>query len=178
MQIIESTHIPLADRIQALDRMEEPELRAQEITQQGAVHAVSTLLNTGCTEARARDMLDSLLTYGKIIREALVRRGVAPLFEENQVAAPPAPDMPGPTAKIAGIACAIGATERDAITFQTGSLLMPGSGDPEFDDEAAARDHAIALSEKDDRAVIGVWTGQGHGSELLYIVHGGEIFRK
>ncbi|MBU6492186.1 MAG: hypothetical protein KGL61_05190 [Burkholderiales bacterium] len=60
-------------------------LVAQDLVQQGAVHAISFLLQNGCNERTATQMLASLRENARHIREEADRRG-ASLFEQDQVA--------------------------------------------------------------------------------------------
>ncbi|WP_244118692.1 hypothetical protein [Burkholderia gladioli] len=60
-------------------------LIAQDLVQQGAVHAVSYLLKHGCTEELATQMLASLRQNTAQIREEAERRGTS-LFAQDQVA--------------------------------------------------------------------------------------------
>lgn len=60
-------------------------LTAQDLVQQGAVHAVSFLLQHGCNKATANQMLESLRANAGHIREEAARRGKA-LFKQDQVA--------------------------------------------------------------------------------------------
>lgn len=60
-------------------------LVAQELVQQGAVHAVSFLLKNGCDKATATDMLTSLREHAQLIRAESVRRGKPTLFEQDQI---------------------------------------------------------------------------------------------
>lgn len=60
-------------------------LIAQDLVQQGAVHAISFLLQHGCNEATASQMLASLRENAKHIRAEASRRG-ATLFERDQTA--------------------------------------------------------------------------------------------
>jgi len=60
-------------------------LVAQDLVQQGAVHAISYLLQNGCTEDTATQMLASLRENARLIREEAARRGSS-LFEHDQVA--------------------------------------------------------------------------------------------
>jgi hypothetical protein len=64
------------------------------------------------------------------------------------------------------------------ITWQVGELIRFDPADPEFASLEAAIALARTESERSDKRVYGVWTGQDHGSELVAIVHQGEIFRK
>lgn len=71
----------LAEFLRGLD---EGGLLAQEIAQQGAVHAIAALLAYGCTEANAATMFSSLRDYAAAIREESARRGHKPLFDKDQ----------------------------------------------------------------------------------------------
>lgn len=64
--------------------MPDSQLLAQDLVQQGAIHAVSFLLKHGCTEATAADMLASLRENARLIREEATRRGRPQLFEQDQ----------------------------------------------------------------------------------------------
>jgi hypothetical protein len=64
--------------------LDDAHLLAQEISQQGAVHAISTLLAAGCTEDNAVAMLASLREAAGVIRDERKRRGSNPLFETDQ----------------------------------------------------------------------------------------------
>ena len=69
---------------QALRGMDDAQLMAQDLVQQGAVHAVSWLLANGCTEDNAAAMLASLRTNAAAIRAEARRRGKPDLFAEDQ----------------------------------------------------------------------------------------------
>lgn len=60
-------------------------LVAQNLVQQGAVHAIRFLLQNGRTEDTATQMLASLRENARLIREEAARRGTD-LFERDQVA--------------------------------------------------------------------------------------------
>lgn len=62
------------------------QLMAQQLVQQGAVHALSTLLKVGCTESNVADMLASLRKNAQEIRKESARRGRPNLFESDQTA--------------------------------------------------------------------------------------------
>lgn len=64
--------------------MPDSQLIAQDLVQQGAVHAVSFLMRHGCTEQAAADMLASLRENARLIREEAARRGRPQLFERDQ----------------------------------------------------------------------------------------------
>ncbi len=68
----------------ALKGMRDEVLAAQEISQQGAVHAISFLLVNGCNETVAAQMLASLRSNADLIRQEVVRRGRQPLFSQDQ----------------------------------------------------------------------------------------------
>lgn len=70
--------------VEELRMMTDEQLLAQDLVQQGAVHALSTLLKSGCTEAMATDMLQSLRGNAKRIRDEAARRGKQELFEGDQ----------------------------------------------------------------------------------------------
>lgn len=74
---------PAAFRAQIGDMPDEV-LLAQNLVQQGAVHAVSWLLANGCTEDTAADMLASLRENARLIREEARRRGKPELFDRDQ----------------------------------------------------------------------------------------------
>jgi len=65
--------------------MPEEVLIAQNLVQQGAIHAISSLLQYGCTEETALKMLESLKTNAQDIRAEAKRRG-SNIFERDQVA--------------------------------------------------------------------------------------------
>lgn len=67
----------------ALHGMEEPELLAQQIIQQGAMHALETLLAHGCTEQVAQDMLASLRSNMLVIEAVAKENGFTRLFAET-----------------------------------------------------------------------------------------------
>nr|MBL8454894.1 hypothetical protein [Zoogloeaceae bacterium] len=61
-------------------------LLAQDLVQQGAIHAVSYLLANGCAEQTAADMLASLRANARLICEEAIRRGKPALFDIDQTA--------------------------------------------------------------------------------------------
>lgn len=69
-----------------LRAMADEQLLAQQLVQQGAVHALSTLLKIGCTESNAADMLASLRHNAQQIRKEAQRRGKPDLFVSDQTA--------------------------------------------------------------------------------------------
>jgi len=64
--------------------MPDAQLLVQDLVQQGAVHAISSLLAQGCTEERAATMLASLREMAVLIRQEAARRGKPSLFERDQ----------------------------------------------------------------------------------------------
>jgi hypothetical protein len=70
--------------IDDLRAMEDSHLLAQNLVQQGAIHAVSFLLANGCSEEMATDMLASLRSNATAIRAEAKRRGKLELFPEDQ----------------------------------------------------------------------------------------------
>ncbi|WP_245785346.1 hypothetical protein [Paracidovorax wautersii] len=70
--------------VNQLREMEDEQLLAQQFVQQGAVHALSTLLKVGCTESNVAEMLASLRQNAQRIREEVERRGNPNLFEHDQ----------------------------------------------------------------------------------------------
>lgn len=75
----------ISSPLEIISSMGEPELMAQELVQQGAVHAISTLLRQGCQEQTALQMLEDLRMNCQLIREEFVRRGMTPNFEQDQL---------------------------------------------------------------------------------------------
>lgn len=69
---------------EGLPLMADEELIAQDLVQQGAIHAVSYMLSNGCTEETATMMLKSLRDNAKMIREEAVRRGKPSIFTKDQ----------------------------------------------------------------------------------------------
>lgn len=67
-----------------IESMPDEVLLAQDLVQQGAIHAVSWLLQTGCTRVTAAQMLDALQENAWTLRMEAVRRGKPSLFERNQ----------------------------------------------------------------------------------------------
>jgi len=70
--------------VEQLREMQDEQLLAQQFVQQGAVHALSTLLKIGCTESNVAEMLASLRQNAQRIRDEAVRRGNPSLFESDQ----------------------------------------------------------------------------------------------
>jgi CTP-dependent riboflavin kinase len=71
----------LAKHIKALS---DEQLIGQELVQQGAIHAVTHLLNDGCSEATARNMLHSLRESADIVRAEAERRGRPAAFDNDK----------------------------------------------------------------------------------------------
>lgn len=67
----------------AVRDMSDAMLIAQDLVQQGAVHAISYLLQHGCNEETATHMLSSLQQNSSYIRTEAKRRG-KPLFDHDQ----------------------------------------------------------------------------------------------
>ena len=66
-----------------LETMEEPELMAQQISQQGAIHVLTFLLTEGCTPALASAILTSLNTNMAMVNDIAQRKGYRQLFTEQ-----------------------------------------------------------------------------------------------
>ena len=67
------------------------------------------------------------------------------------------------------------------VAYQVGDLLAFQENDPVFTGEcaySAALAQALTWSEKNTDTPYGLWTSQDDGSELLAIVHNGEVFTK
>lgn len=64
--------------------MDDGQLMAQDLVQQGAINAVSWLLANGCTEQLAAQMVASLRENGRLVREEAIRRGKPGLFDRDQ----------------------------------------------------------------------------------------------
>jgi hypothetical protein len=75
-----------------LEPMDEPELLAQQIVQQGATHALETLVAHGCTEQAAQDMLASLRSNMLVIEAVAQDKGFTRLFAEGEEV----PRLPSP----------------------------------------------------------------------------------
>ena len=67
-----------------LRSMSDEHLVAQSLVQQGAIHAVSFLLQSGCSEEVAQDMLCSLREQAQGIRDETARRKKPELFPDDQ----------------------------------------------------------------------------------------------
>lgn len=81
-----SGRVSPADFRREIGSMPDEQLLAQNLVQQGAVHAVSWLMANGCTEENATAMLASLRTNAQLIREEARRRGRPELFGRDQTA--------------------------------------------------------------------------------------------
>lgn len=68
----ETTHANFREQIR---RMEDVQLVAQDLVQQGAIHAMSFLLKRGATEETAGNILASLRENARLVREEAERRG-------------------------------------------------------------------------------------------------------
>jgi hypothetical protein len=86
MAIITSDGRTREQRLEMLRGMDHGELLAQEVSQQGAIHAVSFLLQHGCSESTALQMLSSLREFAGEIRAEHARRGTEPVYETDQTA--------------------------------------------------------------------------------------------
>jgi len=64
--------------------MADEELLAQDLVQQGAIHAVSFFITNGCNEETASQMLNSLRENAKLLRDEAERRGKPSLFKRDQ----------------------------------------------------------------------------------------------
>lgn len=71
-----------------IQSMSDQQLIAQDLVQQGAVHAVSFLLKHGCTKHTARAMLESLQENARLVRDEAARRGRSALFASDQLYQP------------------------------------------------------------------------------------------
>lgn len=71
-----------------LRKMDDGELMGCSLVQQGAIHAISTLIGHGASVKNAAQMLESLREQADIIRAEFSRRGKPDLFAEDQIAAP------------------------------------------------------------------------------------------
>lgn len=86
MATIENDHLVSPADVRArLATLPDEVLLAQDLVQQGAVHAVSWLLANGCDEISATAMLDSLSNSAALIRDEAKRRGKPALFDRDQI---------------------------------------------------------------------------------------------
>lgn len=72
------------DLEQQLRAMCEGQLQAQQISQQGAIHCLTHLLQHGGTKEVAMEMLCSLRRCDEILRAEVQRRGLEPMFDRHQ----------------------------------------------------------------------------------------------
>lgn len=85
IEIIEDEHGEGKPRFSAeISAMDDGALVAQDLTQQGAIHAIAFLLKEGCTESNAANMLASLRANASLIRDEAHRRGRPSLFINDQ----------------------------------------------------------------------------------------------
>ncbi len=73
------------DFIDEIWSIPDEQLLAQDLVQQGAIHALSFLLMRGCTEEIVGSMLETLRANTAILRNEADRRGKSFLFEHDQV---------------------------------------------------------------------------------------------
>lgn len=73
-------HEQLLERLRA---MNEGELAGQQISQQGAIHAVTFLLANGCTEALAIEMPASLRKCMETVAAVAEEKGYQRLFDDS-----------------------------------------------------------------------------------------------
>lgn len=76
----------MAEFSERIGAMPDEQLMAQNLIQQGAVHAITFLLWEGCTEATATDMLASLRETAELLRHEAMRRGLPQLFDHDRTA--------------------------------------------------------------------------------------------
>lgn len=67
-----------------LRKLGNPELIAQQCTQQGAIHAVAWLLRNGVTPDNASAQLASLRRMAQLMRDEMRRRGLQDPYPEDQ----------------------------------------------------------------------------------------------
>jgi hypothetical protein len=63
-----------------LENLDETELLAQQLTQQGAIHAITFLLANGCTESLAIEVLASLRQQMETVSKVAEAKGYTRLF--------------------------------------------------------------------------------------------------
>jgi hypothetical protein len=73
LNIAGKTDAQIREMLKALD---DSELMAQDLVQQGAVNAISTLLELGCNTRKAMQMVDNLRCLAQFIREEAKSRGI------------------------------------------------------------------------------------------------------
>ena len=64
------------------------------------------------------------------------------------------------------------------MKYQVGKIQDLKPDDPTFDDIFTAYGHALREDAKASGDFFGVWTDQESGSELLAIVHQGDVFTR
>jgi len=69
-----------------LKKMDDAQLLAQHLVQQGGIHAISYLLKIGCDEENAMAMLESLRKNAELLRRESELRGQNNPFELDQTA--------------------------------------------------------------------------------------------
>lgn len=79
MASIENLASPAAMR-EMLQQMDETELLAQQLTQQGAIHVLTFLLTNGCTEALAIELVASLRQHMETVVQVAEAKGYTRLF--------------------------------------------------------------------------------------------------
>lgn len=67
-----------------LRKMDKGTLYGQQLVQQGAVHAVTWLLENGCNAVTAKQMLESLRVNERLLRAEALRRGYHDLFPPEE----------------------------------------------------------------------------------------------
>lgn len=83
-EIQNQSNITPEQKRQQLASLEYHDLLAQDLVQQGAVHALSTLLTIGCDEQNAIEMMASLRFSAQLIRDEFNKRGLKPAFTNDQ----------------------------------------------------------------------------------------------
>lgn len=73
-----------ADILRKLRELDDVALGASQLVQQGAIHALGTLLKLGCNEQNAVNMLASLRENMKLFRQEAARRGKPDFFPVDQ----------------------------------------------------------------------------------------------
>lgn len=68
---------------QLLDALPHGTLLAQEIAQQAIIHALGHLIEAGCTEQNAAEMLDGLLLQASILAKSMTKRGFKSSFAKD-----------------------------------------------------------------------------------------------
>lgn len=81
---IENLPISEQERKEIFKKLDDCDLVAQDLVQQGAIHALSTLLKAGVNEMNAAEMLNGLRINAGLIRAEFERRGHEPIFSKDQ----------------------------------------------------------------------------------------------